>query len=196
MGESNRRGGGGGSGQPTPKYTKNKHRILATSFSNQGGGRPPRFSKLRGSGPPPPVGDAPACHLDPQIQVDGCLRISVLKLCEDGLTGKLPSLIHPPPYTITYSTYIHHGQFCRPLATGGAAVSAEQSTRDPTREPPGIDTQKPRLTFRRGALWWSLLSLFHGYPTLQPHHLKMAQGRKFVSTLHPLRLLRTTSSPG
>ena len=45
--------------QNTLKIGK-KHRILATSFSNLGG-RPTRFSKVRGSGPPPPVGDAPAC---------------------------------------------------------------------------------------------------------------------------------------
>ena len=61
-GVSNRRQGG----QPTPKYSKNrkKHRILATSFSNLGG-RPARFSKVRGSGPPPdpPVGDAPVWGL-------------------------------------------------------------------------------------------------------------------------------------
>ena len=59
-GGSNRRQGG----QPTPKYPKNrtKHWILATSFSNLGG-RPTRFSKVQGSGSPPPpdssVGDAP-----------------------------------------------------------------------------------------------------------------------------------------
>ena len=48
-GGSNRRQ----SGQPTPKYHKNKkHRVLATSFSNLGG-RPPRFSKKCGGQDPP-----------------------------------------------------------------------------------------------------------------------------------------------
>ena len=53
---SNRRQGG----QPTPKYPKNrkKHRILAASFSNLGG-RNPRFSKVRGSGPPDPPSATP-----------------------------------------------------------------------------------------------------------------------------------------
>ena len=54
-------------GQPTPKipYKSKKHRILATSFSNLGGGRrPPRFSKVRGSGPPgpPPRRRRPCVH--------------------------------------------------------------------------------------------------------------------------------------
>ena len=55
-GGSNRRQGS----QPTPKYPKNreKYRILATSFSNLGGGGGgvdhPGFQKCRGQDPPPP----------------------------------------------------------------------------------------------------------------------------------------------